>query len=320
MPAPVTKVPVELLAALRRAHSGPSAGLDGALLTLSLRPLSGGRQNHVYLWTPHGGPEVVVKLYHKADDRRRVDREWAALSLLATHRVRDVPVPLWIDPDPNLPALGMTPLHGEPLCDAADRRTALQGLAYTTARIQAVPLAGLLADLPRIDSADHYIHRLRGPWPELLAAHGNDRLTPIMQHLLTAWRRSGDGDLLSEPAAPVFSRGDSNLLNWLRTDGGASACVDFEFSGYSDVAFDAADLIEHISSRSIPDTIWTGLLPELGVDHTNHPRFTAAQRTCALRWLAILWKQRERRVEEFTAQHERVELLFSTANPYIQLR
>jgi hypothetical protein len=37
----------------------------------------------------------------------------------------------------------------------------------------------------------------------------------------------------------------------------------------------------------------------------------AAQRTIALRWLAVLWKQRDRRVAEFTTQHDRVRAFFS---------
>jgi hypothetical protein len=40
-------------------------------------------------------------------------------------------------------------------------------------------------------------------------------------------------------------------------------------------------------------------------------RFDAAQRTIALRWLAVLWKQRDRRVAEFTTQHDRVRAFFS---------
>ncbi|MGH3857078.1 MAG: hypothetical protein ACRDR6_27065, partial [Pseudonocardiaceae bacterium] len=47
----------------------------------------------------------------------------------------------------------------------------------------------------------------------------------------------------------------------------------------------------------------------LGVDHHNRQRFEAAQRTCALRWLAVLWKQRHRREQEFTAQLDRVRQL-----------
>ncbi|MEO7194235.1 MAG: hypothetical protein ABIZ05_05340 [Pseudonocardiaceae bacterium] len=106
----------------------------------------------------------------------------------------------------------------------------------------------------------------------------------------------------------MFSRGDANLLNWLH-DGDTARCVDFEFSGRSDVAFDAADQIEHISSRAIPDDTWRELEANLGVDHHNRRRFEAARRTCALRWLAVLWKQRHRRVREFTVQLDRVRRL-----------
>lgn len=173
-----------------------------------------------------------------------------------------------------------------------------------------LPWAGVLARLPRVDSASHYMRRLTDTWPKLLAVHTRDPLTPAMQDLLSAWLRSNDVGLLSAPAEPVFSHGDSNLLNWLRTDV-SSGCVDFEFSGYSTVAFDAADLIEHISSRDIPDSTWLDLLPDLGVIHANHHLFMAAQRTCALRWLAVLWKQREQRTEEFTTQHDRVRVLYS---------
>jgi thiamine kinase-like enzyme len=113
---------------------------------------------------------------------------------------------------------------------------------------------------------------------------------------------------LALPARPVFSRGDANLLNWLH-DHDTARCVDFEFSGRSDVAFDAADQIEHISSRAIPDHTWHELEPHLGVDHHNRSRFNAARRTCALRWLAVLWKQCHQRAEEFTVQLDRVHQL-----------
>jgi len=260
MPVALTEIPAGLLAPLRSARSGHPAGLEAALRELHLRLLTGGRQNHVYLWTPPGGRETVVKIYHKTDDRRRADREWAALTLLTARKIEGVPLPPWMAPDPAEPAIGMTRLRGEPLQRAADLQAALRGLADTTARMRSAPLSGLLAELPRIDSASHYMRRLTDTWPKLLADHTSDPLTPAMQDLLTAWQRSNDTGLLSGPAERVFSRGDSNLLNWLRA-GTSSACVDFEFSGYSTVTFDAADLIEHISSRDVPDSSWRDCCP-----------------------------------------------------------
>src|SRR5262249_847917 len=314
MPVPVIDAPTDLLAELRRARAGAEGDRDAALSRLGLRPLTGGMQNDLYLWTsPHHG-DVVIKLYVKTD-RLRVQREWAALRLLRPHGLRTVPAPLWLEEAPVEPAIGMTRLHGQPLLQDADQLTALRALAHTTTHLQAVPLTGLLAGLPRIDTGEHYLVRLRQAWPELLASQPEDPLTPLMQQLLAVWQRSGDTDLVTAPATPGLSHADANLVNWMATDDGA-ACVDFEYAGFSNIVFDAADLIEHISARVVPDSTWTQLLPDLGITDANRHHFAANQRTCALRWLAILWKQRDHRHEEFTTQHQRVNMLYSSANPY----
>ncbi|MFI7027035.1 phosphotransferase [Micromonospora sp. NPDC049900] len=316
MSVPLIDLPADLLAELRRVRAGADNDRPAALSALSLRPLAGGMQNDLYLWTSPHYDDVVIKLYVKTD-RQRVERKWAALTLLAPHQLGTVPVPLWHDDAPVEPAIGMTRLHGQPLIEAADQLAALRALAHTTTQLQAVPLTGLLATRPRVDTGEHYMVRLTQAWPELLASQPNDPLMPTMQRLLAAWQHSGDADVVAAPAAPVLSRGDANLLNWMASDSGAACCVDFEYAGFSNVAFDAADLIEHISGRVVPDSIWTQLLPDLGVTDANRRQFAANQRTCALRWLTILWKQRDRRRDEFTAQHERVEMLYSSANPYV---
>ena len=66
--------------------------------------------------------------------------------------------------------------------------------------------------------------------------------------------------------------------------------MDFEFAGYSDLAFDCADLTEHVSSRQagIDDQAWTEITGLAGLGGEDQRRFEAAQRTCALRWLAVL--------------------------------
>ncbi|MEU7802529.1 aminoglycoside phosphotransferase family protein [Micromonospora arborensis] len=314
MSVSLIEAPTDLLAELRRVRADATNDRDAALLELNLRPLAGGLQNDLYLWASPHGEDVVIKLYVKTD-RRRVQREWAALTLLAPHQLGIVPAPLWIDEAQVEPAIGMTRLHGQPLVKAEDQLAALRTVAHATTRLQAVPLTGLLAGLPRIDSGEHYMVRLTTSWPELLAGQPDDPLTPVMQQLLADWHGSGDAELVTAPATPVLSRGDANLLNWMTTDNGA-VCVDFEYAGFSNVAFDAADLIEHITGRTVPDSIWTQLLCDLGVTDANRHLFTANQRTCALRWLAVLWKQRDRRQEEFAVQHRRVEMLYSGANPY----
>lgn len=269
-----------------------------------LRPLGGARNNHVYAWAAPDVGEVCLKLY-RVDERRRAEREWAALGLLAAHGINEAPQPLSAFPSAIRPAIVMTMVAGTPLLDAPERAAALKGLAAITRRIHAVPLTGLLATLDRVDSTRHYIQRLTDVWPLQLAAEPDDPLAPQMQALLDGWRASDDAGLLGRPVTPVLSRGDANLVNWLTTPEGA-ACVDFEYAGRGDVATDAADLVEHISARAIDDDMWEGLLPELGVTAANVHRCRAAQRTTALRWLAVLWKQRHHRAAEFAAQIERV--------------
>jgi hypothetical protein len=303
-----TQAPTALLAELRRNRTTSAAQLKRTLDVWDLRPLTGGRNNDVYSWTgPHG--LTCIKVY-QVDERRRVQREWHALTLLARHGAEYAPAPLWIDEASDQPAIGMSLLPGSPLFDVDDMPGALKALAEITRALQDIPLSEPLATWDRIDSAEHYITRLTDVWPQQLAEQADDPRTGDMLALLRRWHHSGDAETLARPARFVFSRGDSNLVNWLH-DGDTVRCVDFEFSGRSDVAFDAADQVEHISSRAIPDDTWHDLEANLGVDHHNRQRFHAAQRTCALRWLAVLWKQRQRRAEEFTIQLDRVRLLQS---------
>lgn len=308
--------PAALLTELRDACTGSESRLKEVLERHGLRPLAGGLQNHVYAWDdPDRGP-ICIKLYTKGNHRRRVERKWAALTLLAEHKVSDVPRPLWFDNDNSIPAIGMSLLAGALLLESTDREAALRSLAHTTRHLQSVPLSGLLADIERIDSGAHQMLRLTSSWPKLLAGHEDDPLTYEMRALLAAWRDSGDAELVHENAAPsVFSRGDANLLNWLH-DGDSSPCVDFEYSGHSSGFFDAADLIEHISAREICDSTWIALLPDLGITPAKRHQFLAAQRTIALRWLAVLWKQRHARAAEFDTQHARVRLLQLPDNPW----
>ncbi|RBQ15352.1 hypothetical protein DP939_36555 [Spongiactinospora rosea] len=74
--------PTRLLSELRTALAiGDQAGIDAVCEAWALRPLTGGRNNLAYGWAD-SGHETCIKLY-KVDERRRADREWAALTLMA---------------------------------------------------------------------------------------------------------------------------------------------------------------------------------------------------------------------------------------------
>lgn len=309
-PATVHPAPAGLLAALRAARAAGPGTESRRVEDLGLRPLAGGRNNHVYSWdTPRGA--TCIKVY-KADGRGRDEREWEALTLLAGHAVPGVPAPLWRDPHQAAPAIGMTIVPGTSLPDLPAPEDGLDGLADIWARIARVPLAGPLARLTRVDSAAHYAERISVTWAGQLSEQpAGDPLTRDLARLLDRWRADGDAAALEQPEPPVLSRGDANLLNWLHDPASASTgCVDWEFSGASDQAFDAADLTEHVSGRIFDDETWSKVIPVLGVA-TRHDtrRFYAAQRTCALRWLAVLWRQRAKRAEEFQVQFDRVRQL-----------
>jgi hypothetical protein len=295
--------PRDVLAVLR-AHAARAAGED-QLLTIGAQPLSGGRNNAAYQWESADGP-VCVKIY-RVDDRRRAEREWLSLDFLSGHHVQGAPAPLWADPDPGQPAIAMTFLPGRPFPETGDRRGPLRALAAVQRQYAELPLPAELAALERIDSASHYIHRITSIWAPVISSHPRDALTRDLLQILSEWEDSGDAAVLAEPARRIFSRGDSNLLNWL-WDGASIRVVDYEFAGYSDLAFDCADLTEHISSREagIDDQAWAEIVSLAGLSGHDRRRFEAARRTCALRWLAVLWKQRDTRTEEFTSQFDRV--------------
>lgn len=129
--------PTSLLSDLRAAHADPPAhSLTTVIKTWKLRPLTGGRNNLVYAWTAPDGRQICLKFY-KADERRRAEREWHALTLLAAHGINGVPAPLWYDPAPLHPAIGMTLLPGTPF--PATATAALKALAVLHTRLQEAP-------------------------------------------------------------------------------------------------------------------------------------------------------------------------------------
>lgn len=294
-------VPSALLGDLRAARGSSPDQMQAVIEAWNLQPLTGARNNDVFAWDG-----TCIKLYRRTD-RRRVEREWHGLTHVAQLDI--APRPLWLDADPNQPAIGMTMLSGRPAGEGQFPVDALGGLAFATRNMQQHPLSEPLAGLARVDSIAHYIDRLTTTWPAQLADSPPDEHTPEMLTLLGRWRASTDAQLLSQPAPAVYSRGDSNLLNWLHDGSGQLQVVDFEFSGYSDPAVDAADHVEHISAHHIPEAAWLEVAEELGVERKGQARFDAARRTIAMRWLAVLWKQRHHRTAEFLRQHDRVRLV-----------
>lgn len=298
-----TGVPTRLLAELRNLHHRDPSLLDNDLPDLRLWILAGGRHNQVFVWDSPDG-ETCIKLY-RTDKHDRASHEYQALTHIATCGITAAPRPLWHDPDPDLSAVAMTMVPGKPVPDLAKPTTALPSMVAVLGRLREIPL-GPFAQMPRVDSATNYLKRITEVWPAQLDVQDNEPLTADMRSLLNAWHERGDAAILAQPAPRIFSRGDAHLLNWL-WDGSQARVVDWEFAGYSDTAYDAAELVEHLSSHAIDDTWWLSLLPDLGITgDTTRRRFLAAQHTVALHLLSVLWRRRYTRVDEFEFQLKRV--------------
>lgn len=291
------EVPARILAAARNHHQRPLAVNRQALQALDVYPLPGGMNNSVYMCRATERP-YCIKIY-KVDDRRRAEREWLSLRVLAERGLAVAPEPLWFDPDPNAPAIGMEYLPGVPLSQQELRRPILIQLADMLSQIYALTPA--CVDYPylaigrapeRIRRIEDWVDRMRGD-TEAVAA---DLLLVAEQ-----WLQGVARNILSQPAPAVFSSGDPNLANCL-WDGAAVRCIDFEYGGWSDLAFDLADVREGLYAQQVPDKDWDAFLScfELS-DLAVHDRFHAARQLCSIFWGFLLW-QRYRRQDLPEAQ------------------
>ncbi|MGW3343122.1 phosphotransferase family protein [Nonomuraea rubra] len=223
------------------------------------------------------------------------EREWRALSLLAEH------------------APGLAP---EPI--------AFEGGAVTMSRIPGVPLRGLFA-------RDRHMSAMAAALTELHAAVPGDVLRglpvrPWQREALVDWVRERcaawqprepladravtEGLRWLESWSPgeagvreAFGAGDGNLANFL-WDGTRVRIVDFEDSGRSDVAFEVAELAEHVS-------MWVDGEVEIAHRFELSPQEERRTRECrkvhALVWFFLLSHEHPRNPPgTFQRQVERV--------------
>jgi hypothetical protein len=175
------------------------------------------------------------------------------------------------------------------------RIQALHALTDLHHHLQHVPLHGLLADLERVDSAAHYLHRLTTLWPARIAQTPGEPLTTDMHHLLAEWHQTGEAVLLAQPVSGSSPEATPTCSTGSGTDNTSPASTS---NSRADPVFDAADLTEHIRARQIDDVTWPTSSPHPGVTAALMPTFHAAQRLCALWWTAALWKQHTTRPTE----------------------
>lgn len=228
--------------------------------------------HHVTLW---GG--VVRKRYTRTH-RDEPAREWAALMLLDEPAPGLAPRPLAREMDP--PEVVMSRVAGEPLDTVlTPDLTAAMVDAYRT--LFAVPVPPE-APLRHWDAAA-FLHN-NVEWIE--QEDGRSDLPDVVRRALDASRgwhadpRAG----IDEIQDPVIAQGDANVDNML-WDGVRFRLIDFEGFGVGDLAFEVADLAEHISARlrglRDPDAVIDGF----SLNPTQRERVEAYRIVLATLWL-----------------------------------
>ncbi len=232
------------------------------------------------------GDREVVKRF-RSWGRDGSEREWMALTLLHRFSPGLAPEPLGFRTQDGQPVVVMSRVPGVSLGTAplAPAQVAAVADAMRTMH-QAVPTVDLSEVPERRAGPREQTAEVRAWFRR--SRHQGSALVESAMVAAEAWVGSLNASALMEPLVDrVFSQGDGNLANFI-WDGRRCFVVDFEDSGVSDLAYEVADLVEHVS-------VWlTGLLdPEdlvtrLSLKAPQRRRLLEFRRLMALFWLQML--------------------------------
>ena len=237
----------------------------------------------------------VVKRFVSWDRGEHV-REWRGLSLLARHAPGLAPEPIAARLDEQPPSIVMSRLPGEPLGDAPLTDVQVCALADALTRMfTSVPERELFEVEPMFDPerARATLLRMRKSVDMREGSHGADPSPTVRKAHETAlaftdspWaeRAAGVGPGAS---AAVFGQVDGNLANFL-WDGEQVRVVDLEDSGRTDVAFELANLVEHISAVHGARLDAERLLAHFSLTPAQSARLRLCRQAFAVYWLLRL--------------------------------
>ncbi|QNN54442.1 phosphotransferase [Nocardioides mesophilus] len=229
----------------------------------------------------------VVRKQFVSWSRGEADREWTGLVTLSRHAPGLVPEPLerYLQPG-GAPVIVMSRLPGTPLGASRLSLAQVRALAVALRRLFAVPAGRELPE--RALGASTMRAQVRGDLaadPQLSACR-DPALVAQALALAREWLTLADS-LDDGSADTVPALGDGNLGNVL-WDGTRCRLVDFEEFGISSVAYEVADLVEHVSSRLRRLLDVDLLLEELHLDARERARLTDCRRLLAIFWLVML--------------------------------
>ncbi|MDN5853715.1 MAG: aminoglycoside phosphotransferase family protein [Actinomycetia bacterium] len=223
-------------------------------------------------------------------ERGEPDREWACLTVLATHAPGIAPTPLRREVDPDgSPVIVMSRLPGAPLGDAPFTSAQTVSLGEALRRTYAIPADALVEA--------GVVERVYGPstLPDLLVEWLSEPYDlarcqdpGLVEHGISAaltWLSQADALPPAELVVlGVSDRKPANLV-W---DGQTCRLVDFEDSGTSDLAYELADQIEHIASRLTAQLDPEALVGAVKLSVEQRDRMQRYRPLWAAFWLAML--------------------------------
>jgi aminoglycoside phosphotransferase (APT) family kinase protein len=224
--------------------------------------------------------EVVRKRYRRTS-RGEPAREWAALVLLHEYAPGLAPRPLARESDP--PVVVMSRVAGDPL-DSVLTPDHLTAMVEAYRMLFAVPVQ---PDTPRRHWHPAAFVRNNVGWIE--EEHTRTDLLDVVRRALAAARtwHADPPSGIDEIRDPVIAQGDGKVDNML-WDGSRVRLIDFEGFGVGDLAFEVADLVEHISSRLCglrdPEAVIAGF----ELSPTRLARVGAYRTVLATFWLLML--------------------------------
>jgi len=233
--------------------------------------------------------ETEVRKRFTSWDRGEADREWSCLSLLAEHAPGVAPRPVRRESDGGAPVVVMERVHGEPPDGIPMTPAQLAALGRALRRVRAVPAETVRsAGLPeRINGPTTLPGRL-GQWLHEDQDLGPCRDSGLVQEAVDV-ARGWLAAPRSLPMAELVSLGlaDRKPGNTV-WDGDSCRLLDFEDSGLSDPAFEAADQIEHIAGRMPGSLDPDALLDAVGMPRAERDRAHAFRPLWAAFWLVML--------------------------------
>ena len=217
-------------------------------------PINGGANNLIYRAT-NEEMDVAIK-FTLRDARNRAEREFLALTALQQLGLRLAPAPVWLEQERYAyPVVVQEWLTGEVMRAPPETDAAWEQLLNLYAAVHTLTPATV--DLPTLPIRTG-VFAAASPAEAKQLALKQAHLVPEY-----AWPDGFRGVLEALEATPVpdtkndrvFCHVDANVSNFIKRSGELYA-VDWEGSGWSDPAFELANLMTHPAYLNVPRSRW----------------------------------------------------------------